>query len=84
MRLHYSIQKGSEMPADYLSRNVVESIKISDEDLAGLQDKDTFCKSIKNLLQDEPVDFDYRECLPKMLEIAKNMFHRKQNSVEKN
>ena len=62
------------MPADFLSRNVVETIKISDEDLASLQDKDTFCKSIKNLLMDEPIDFDYRECLPKMLEIAKSCY----------
>ena len=74
MGLHHSIQKGSEMPADYLSRNVVESIEISDKDLASLQDKDSFCKSIKNLLQNEPIEVDYRECLPKMLEIAKTCF----------
>ena len=76
MEWDFTIQykKGSEMPADFLSRNVVESIEISDEDLASLQDKDTFCKSIKNLLQDKPIDFDYRECLPKMLEIAKSCY----------
>ena len=76
MEWDFTIQykKGSEMSADYLSRNVVESIEISDEDLASMQDKDTFCKSIKNLLQDEPIEFDYRECLPKMLEIAKTCF----------
>ena len=46
MEWDFTIQykKGSEMPADFLSRNVVESIEISDEDLANLQDKDTFCK----------------------------------------
>ena len=46
MEWDFTIQykKGSEMPADYLSRNVVESIEISDEDLPGLQDKDTFYK----------------------------------------
>jgi hypothetical protein len=43
-------KKGCEMPADFLSRNVVESIQISDEDLATLQDKDHYCSSIKNLL----------------------------------
>ena len=39
MEWDFTIQykKGSEMPADYLSRNVVEAIEISDEDLAGLQ-----------------------------------------------
>ena len=65
------------MPADFLSRNMVESIEISDEDLACLQDKDTFSKSIKDLLQDKPIDFDYRECLPEMLEIAKMCFIEK-------
>ena len=43
-------KKGSEMPADFLSRNVVESILISDEDLATLQDKDHYCSGIKNIL----------------------------------
>ena len=76
MEWDFTIQykKGSEMPADFLSRNVVESIEISDEDLASLQDKDTFCKSIKNLLQDKPIESDYRECLPKLMEIASTCF----------
>ena len=84
MEWDFTIQykKGSEMPADFLSRNVVESIEISDKDLANLQDKDTFCKSIKNLLQDKQIDFDYRECLPKMLEIAKTCFIEKKNPME--
>jgi hypothetical protein len=30
-------KKGSKMPADYLTRNVVEAIRISDEDLADKQ-----------------------------------------------
>ena len=67
-------KKGSEMPADFPSRNVVESIEISDEDLASLEDKDKYCKSINKLLQDQSVDFDFRQCLPKMLEIAKTCF----------
>ena len=46
----------------------------ADEDLASLQDKDTFCKSIKNLLQDKPIESDYRECLPKLIEIASTCF----------
>ena len=79
MEWDFTIQykKGSEMPADFLSRNVVESIEISDEDLAMLQDKDTFCKSIKSLLLDLPLEFDYRECLPEMLKLAKNCFIEK-------
>ena len=46
MELDFTIQykKGNEMPADFLSRNMVESIKILDKDLDNLQDKDTFCK----------------------------------------
>ena len=38
MEWDFTIQykKGSKMPADFLSRNVVEAIKISDEDLASL------------------------------------------------
>ena len=41
MEWDFTIQykKGSEMPAEFLSQNVVESIEISDEDLATLQDK---------------------------------------------
>ena len=79
MEWDFTIQykKGSLMLSDFLSRNGIESIEILDEDLATLQDKDTFCKSIKNLLRELPVDFDYRECLPKMLETAKECFIKK-------
>ena len=40
MEWDFTIQykKGCEMPADFLSRYVVESIKISDEDLGILQE----------------------------------------------
>jgi hypothetical protein len=40
-------QKGSEMPADYLSRNVEKAVYISNEDQAELQDQDKFCLSLK-------------------------------------
>jgi hypothetical protein len=40
-------KKGSEMPTDYMSRNIVEAIKMSDEDLADQQNKDPFCQAIK-------------------------------------
>ena len=42
------------MPRDFLTRNMVESIEISDEDLASLPEKDTFCKSIKILQTEVP------------------------------
>ena len=50
MGLYNPIQKGSEMPAYFLSRNAAESIKISDKDLATLQDKDTLCKLIQKFV----------------------------------
>jgi hypothetical protein len=39
-------KKGIEIPADYLSRNVVEAIAMSNEDLEELQDRDEFCASL--------------------------------------
>ena len=38
------------MPADFLSRNVVEAIEVSDEDLAELQMKDGLCTAVRNFL----------------------------------
>ncbi len=35
-------KKGTEMPADYLIRNVVKAIDISDEDQTELQDQENF------------------------------------------
>ena len=57
MEWDFTIQykKGSEMPADYLSRNVVESIEISDEDLAGSRKtgyRENWEKSLKSLCWD--------------------------------
>jgi hypothetical protein len=40
-------KKGSEMPADYLSRNVVEAVRVSDEDLENQQNNDPLRKTIK-------------------------------------
>ena len=54
-------KKGSEMPADYLSRNVVEVVKMSGEDLADQQDKDSFCKTIKYILKNEPIQQIYKK-----------------------
>ena len=48
-------KKGSEMPADFLSRNVVEEINITDESLAELQNKDNLCKDLKNVLNNLPI-----------------------------
>jgi recombinational DNA repair protein RecR len=41
-------QKGSEMPADYLSQNVVESIQIEDGQMEKAQDTEEWISDIKN------------------------------------
>ncbi len=43
------------MPAAYLSRNVVEAIRVSDEDLANHQNNDPLRKTIKGILKNEPI-----------------------------
>ena len=43
-------KKGSEMPADFLSRNIVESISLTNEQLIQQQDLDPFIKIIKAFL----------------------------------
>ena len=43
-------KKGSEMPADFLSRNIVDSISLSNEELIKQQDLDPFIKTIKAFL----------------------------------
>jgi hypothetical protein len=48
-------KKGSEMPADYLSRNVVEAIRMFDKDQTDHQNKDPFCKTNKNKRKNSPV-----------------------------
>ena len=47
--------KGAVIPADYLSRNVLETIDIFSTDLPGLQNQDEFCASIRKFLQDGSV-----------------------------
>ena len=52
--IHY--KKGSEMPADFLSRNACEAINVFDKDLPALQEQDEACKVIRDLIRnnDEP------------------------------
>ena len=63
-------KKGTEMPADFLSRNVVESIEISDKDLATLQDEDEHCLKIKLALRAPNTS----QPDPKLLEEANSCF----------
>ena len=43
-------KKGSEMPADFLSRNVVAAISWNNKEMAQAQDKDSFISSLKRFL----------------------------------
>ena len=67
-------KKGSEMPTDYLKRNVVEAIDFSKEDLAELQDQDKFCSSLKHLLQKLPVEKENAKRVPEMTELSHSCF----------
>ena len=67
-------KKGSEMPADFLSRSYQETCAVSilDKDLVAVQEKDTKCKLIKEVLENKwaysfPMPFWYK----KAEEIAK-------------
>jgi len=46
--IHY--KKGSEMPADFLSRNVCEAIDVFDSKLPQLQEEDPVCKVILDFI----------------------------------
>ena len=67
----YSFQiiykKGSEMPADYLSRNVVDSIKWSLEDISQLQEQDALIHAIREFLFNRNLPDD-----PQLTKLVKN------------
>jgi hypothetical protein len=67
-------KKGIEMPADYLSRNVVEAIDMSNEDLAEMQNQDKFCVSLKHLLNKLPVEKEYSKLVPQMTKLSHSCF----------
>ena len=56
------------MPADFLSRNVVEAIRISDEDLSEKQKEDPLCQTVKNILKNEPIQSIFKRKFPKSAE----------------
>jgi hypothetical protein len=62
-------KKGTELPADYLSRNVVEANDLSNEDLAEMQDQDKFRESLKHLLKKLHVEIEYSKLVPQMTEL---------------
>jgi hypothetical protein len=62
------------MPANYLSRNVVEAIDMSNEDLVELQNQDKFCVSLKHLLKKMPLEKEYSKLVPQMTELSHSCF----------
>ena len=73
MKRHWDFEikykKGSEMPADFTSRNVVKAIDLSDSELQKEQEANPMCKCIKNVIQGKPVE----TALQKHVENIKNM-----------
>ena len=61
-----------------MSTNVVELIEMLDEELGRLQEKDTFCLSIKNPLRKLPVEQEYKRRQQEIKNIGEGCF------VEKN
>jgi hypothetical protein len=62
------------MPADFLSRNVVEAIDMSNNDLAEMQYQDKFCVSLKHLLRKLPVEKEYYKLVLQMTELSHSCF----------
>jgi hypothetical protein len=61
-----------EIPADYLSRNVVEAIRMSDGDLAENQNTDPLCITVKIILKNEPIQQIYKRKILKPAEKLEN------------
>jgi hypothetical protein len=51
-------KKGSEMPADFLSRNAVDAINLDMSSLAHSQDADPTLKALKNFLLSKQLPFE--------------------------
>ena len=66
-------KKGSKMPADYLSHNVVKAISWETQDLWMAQDNDNFIKSLKNCLLNKELPKDLK-CQTLFRHFANNCF----------
>jgi hypothetical protein len=51
-------KKGSEMPADYLSRNIISAISWDSSTLAQAQNADPLLKALKNFLLNKELPCD--------------------------
>ena len=67
-------KKGSEMPADFLSRNVVEAIDLSDSELQKEQEANKMCKAIKNVVQGKPIQPEMTKHSANIENMAKKCF----------
>ena len=66
-------KKGSKMPADYLSRNVVEAISWETQDLQTAQENDNLIKALKNFLLNKELPNDPK-CQPLVRHFADDCF----------
>ena len=68
------VQKESEMPAVFLSRNVVEAIDLSDLELQKEQEANLMCKAIKNIIQGKLVEANMKTNIANIEKMAKKCF----------
>jgi hypothetical protein len=61
-------EKGSEMPADFLSRNAIDAVKIFDDNWKLAQEQDEYCQIIKQHMERK------KACQCSQLEISKSCF----------
>ena len=54
-------KNGNEMPADFLSRNVLSSIDVFDDDLPRLQNEDKFIKAVSNYMLHQILPTDKKQ-----------------------
>ena len=61
-------KKGSEMPADFLSRNAIDAVGIFDQNWITAQEQDKYCEIVKQHMAMK------KDCKCKQLEVAKSCF----------
>ena len=72
-------KKGSEMPADYLSRNVVNVVSWDSDELAKAQENDPMLKAMKRYLLHRELPSD-QKCLQIIRHFADDCFIKKTSS----
>ncbi len=72
-------KKGSEMPANYLSRNLISAISWNSEELLQAQTGDLLIKALKSFLLNKELPHD-----PKCQALVKRLLHRRWLSLVPN